>query len=380
MTPTRKALAILGSTGSIGTQTLDVVRTFPDQFRVVGLSCNRNLELLSKQIDEFKPQLVCSNATESEKSDLPQTGWSDGTLSELATHTDVDTVVTATVGDVAIGPTLEAIDAGKQIALANKETVVMAGELVTKRASESGVKILPLDSEPNAIWQCIRGESSTPSKLIITASGGAFRDTPISELGSVTPKQALRHPTWRMGQKITVDSATLMNKALEVIEAHWLFGVPWEDIEIVIHPQSIVHSMVEFVDGSVKAQLSPPDMRLPIQYALAFPDRLPNPNVARFQPARTRELTFFEYDPDRYPCFELAIDFARRGGTSPAFLSGANDAAVESFLGGRIGFLEIENVIRSAISSHEAMPDPDLDHILAAGRDGYRTVNSLSGA
>ena len=379
MTPTKKALAILGSTGSIGTQTLDVVRTFPDRFGVVGLSCNRNLELLSRQIHEFSPQLVCSNATESEKSDLPQTGWRDGSLSDLAVHPDVDTVVTATVGDIAIGPTLQAIDAGKQIALANKETLVMAGELVMHSASENGVDILPLDSEPNAIWQCVRGEDSTPTKLIITASGGAFRDTPISDLGSVTPQQALKHPTWRMGQKITVDSATLMNKALEVIEAHWLFGVAWEDIEIVIHPQSIVHSMVEFADGSVKAQLSPPDMRLPIQYALAYPDRLPNPNVARFHPAETRELTFFEYDPDRYPCFELAIDFAKRGGTSPAFLSGANDAAVESFLDGRIGFLEIGSVIRSALSSHEAVLNPDLDHILAAGREGYETVNDLSG-
>ena len=379
MTPTKKALAILGSTGSIGTQTLDVVRTFPDRFGVVGLSCNRNLELLSTQIHEFNPLLVCSNATESEKSDLPQTGWHDGTLSDLAVHPDVDTVVTATVGDIAIGPTLDAIGAGKQIALANKETLVMAGELVMRRASENGVSILPLDSEPNAIWQCIRGEDSTPAKLIITASGGAFRDTPISDLASVTPRQALRHPTWSMGQKITVDSATLMNKALEVIEAHWLFGVPWEDIEIVIHPQSIIHSMVEFADGSVKAQLSPPDMQLPIQYALAYPERLPNPNVARFNPAKTRELTFFDYDSDRYPCFNMAIDFAKRGGTAPAFLSGANDAAVQSFLDGRIGFLEIESAIRSALSSHLPVLDPDLDDILTAGRHGYRAVRSMTG-
>ena len=379
MTHTKKALAILGSTGSIGTQTLDVVRTFPDRFGVVGLSCNRNLELLAKQIHEFNPMLVCSNATESEKSDLPQTGWRDGALSDLAVHPDVDTVVTATIGDIAIGPTLDAIGAGKQIALANKETLVMAGELVMRRASENGVSILPLDSEPNAIWQCVRGEDSTPAKLIITASGGAFRDTPISDLASVTPRQALRHPTWSMGQKITVDSATLMNKALEVIEAHWLFGVPWEDIEIVIHPQSIIHSMVEFADGSVKAQLSPPDMQLPIQYALAYPERLPNPNVARFNPAKTRELTFFDYDSDRYPCFNMAIDFAKRGGTAPAFLSGANDAAVQSFLDGRIGFLEIESAIRSALSYHLPALDPDLDDILAAGRHGYGAVRSMTG-
>ena len=380
MTPTRKALAILGSTGSVGTQTLDVVRMFPDQFNVLGISCNRNLELLSDQIREFTPELVSSNATESEKSDLPRTGWRDCTLSELATHGDVDVVVTATVGDIAIGPTLGAIEAGKQIALANKETLVMAGELVTRLASENDVKILPLDSEPNAIWQCIRGEASAPAKLIITASGGAFRNTPISELSSVTPQQALQHPTWQMGRKITVDSATLMNKAFEVIEAHWLFGVPWEDIEIVVHPQSIVHSMVEFADGSVKAQLSTPDMRLPIQYALAYPDRLPNPNIPRFLPAKTRELTFSEYDPDRYPCFEMAIEFARRGGTWPAFLSRANDAAVEAFLDSRIGFLEIADLIRDALASHSPVSDPDLRDILAAGKDGFETVNDLAGA
>ena len=380
MTAAKKRLAILGSTGSIGTQTLDVVRTFPDLFQVVGLSCNRSLERLSGQIAEFNPKLVCCNASDSEKAALPQTGWQDCTLSELATDPDVDVVVTATVGDVAIAPTLDAIDAGKQIALANKETIVMAGELVTRRAADNSVDILPLDSEPNAIWQCIRGEDATPAKLIITASGGAFRDTPFAELGSVTPQQALKHPTWRMGQKITVDSATLMNKALEVIEAHWLFGIPWEDIEIVIHPQSIIHSMVEFADGSVKAQLSPPDMRLPIQYALAYPDRLPNPNIARFHPSKTGELTFMDYDPERYPCFEMAIDFAKRGGTWPAFLSGANDAAVEAFLARKISFLEMASVIREALNQHQGVEKPDLPDIISAGQNGYQTVTRLSGA
>ena len=380
MVNVRKGITILGSTGSIGTQTLDVIRTFPDRFRVVGLSCNRSLEKLAHQIGEFDPKLVCCNASDSEKSALPQTGWRDSTLSDLATDSEVDVVVTATVGDVAIGPTLDAIDSGKLIALANKETVVMAGELVTRRAAEKNVAILPLDSEPNAIWQCIRGEDTAPSRLIITASGGAFRDSPIADLGSVTPQQALKHPTWRMGQKITVDSATLMNKAFEVIEAHWLFGVPWEDIEIVIHPQSIIHSMVEFVDGSVKAQLSPPDMRLPIQYALAYPDRLPNPGIARFHPAATRELTFTDYDPERYPCFDMAIEFARLGGTWPAFLSGANDAAVEAFLDRRIGFLEIESVIREALSQHDGAEQPELPDIISAGRSGYRTVTRLAGA
>ena len=379
-------LAVLGSTGSVGTQTLDVARGLPDRLGVVGLSCNRNLRTLAGQIREFGPALVCCNGSDAEKAALPQNGWRDCSLDDLVTHPDVDVVVTATVGDVAIGPTLAAIGAGKQIALANKETVVMAGELVTRLAAEHGVDILPLDSEPNAIWQCVRGESgaagqpgSGVSKLIITASGGAFRDTPLDELGSATPAQALKHPTWTMGRKITVDSATLMNKAFEVIEAHWLFGVDWDDIEIVIHPQSIVHSMVEFVDGSVKAQLSPPDMRLPIQYALTYPERLPNPKVARFSPADAGALTFEEPDPERYPCFDMAIGFARRGGTWPAALSGANDAAVEAFLAGRIGFLEIETAIRAALSGHESVEKPELDDIIAAGRFGYDAVRGLAG-
>ena len=322
---------------------------------------------------------MCCNATDSEKSALPQTGWSDGTLSDLATHSDVDVVVTATVGDVAIGPTLDAIDAGKQIALANKETIVMAGELVTRSASANGVDILPLDSEPNAIWQCIRGEENLPDQAHHHRIGRRLPRHSDRRIGIRYAQQALRHPTWQMGQKITVDSATLMNKAFEVIEAHWLFGVPWEDIQIVIHPQSIVHSMVEFSDGSVKAQLSPPDMRLPIQYALAYPDRLPNPTISRFSAAKTRELTFADYDPERYPCFDMAIDFAKRGGTWPAFLSGANDAAVEVFLDHKIGFLEIETVIREALSRHTSAQRPELPDIISAGREGYDTVTRLAG-
>ena len=255
----------------------------------------------------------------------------------------------------------------------------MAGEIVTSRARARGVDLLPLDSEPNAIWQCIRGESFPVSKLIITASGGALRNTPVEDLASVSPQRALRHPTWSMGRKITVDSATLMNKAFEVIEAHWLFGVPWDDIEIVIHPQSIIHSMVEFVDGSVKAQLSPPDMRLPIQYALAYPDRIPNPDIRRFDPIETGQLTFEHWDPARYPCFDMAIDFARRGGTWPAALSGANDAAVEAFLDGKIGFLEIEQVIRAALDGHQSVETPDLADIIEAGKIGRDRVVALAG-
>ncbi len=375
----KKGLAILGSTGSVGTQTLEVVRSFPEMFEVVGLTCDRSVELLGRQAREFGPRYFHCNGAPDEKALIAATGACERDPLLLVGEEAVDVVVTATTGDVAIAPTLAAIDAGKQIALANKETVVMAGELVTERAEMNGVDILPLDSEPNAIWQCIRGEGegSSVSRLIITASGGALRNTPIAKLKSVTPRQALRHPTWKMGRKITVDSATLMNKAFEVIEAHWLFGVDWDDIEIVIHPQSIVHSMVEFVDGSVKAQLSPPDMRLPIQYALAYPERMANPQIARFRPTETGALTFQEWERERYPCFEMAIGFARRGGTWPAALSGANDAAVEAFLSGRIGFLEIEQVIRAALEGHRNVDIPEIGDVLDAGRDGKARVFEL---
>ena len=375
----KRRLAILGSTGSVGTQTLDVVRTFPDMFEVVALACNRNLELLGRQIEEFRPRYIHCNGAEDEKSRLLGNGVRELGLAELVCQDEVDVVVTATTGDVAIAPTLAAISARKQIALANKETIVMAGQMVTSLANSEGVDLMPLDSEPNAIWQCVRGERATVSRLIITASGGAFRDTPLDKLSSVTPAQALRHPTWEMGRKITVDSATLMNKAFEVIEAHWLFGMPWEDIEIVIHPQSVIHSMVEFVDGSVKAQLSKPDMRLPIQYALLYPDRVENPHIERFDPVATGSLTFQDWERERYPCFDMAIGFAKRGGAWPAALSGANDAAVEAFLDGRIGFTEIEGVIRAALDRHESVEEPELEDIIRAGRSGYDAVTELAG-
>lgn len=375
----KKGLVILGSTGSVGTQTLDVVRTFPDSLDVIGLACNRNIELLSRQISEFRPRYVYCNGSEEEKSRLIPNNVERRELVDMVRDDDVDIVVTATTGDVAIAPTLAAIAARKQIALANKETIVMAGEMVTSLASAEGIDLMPLDSEPNAIWQCTRGERATVSKLIITASGGAFRNTPLNELSSVTPQQALKHPTWDMGRKITVDSATLMNKAFEVIEAHWLFGMPWEDIQVVIHPQSVVHSMVEFVDGSVKAQLSNPDMRLPIQYALLYPHRLENPKIARFDPISTSLLTFHDWERERYPCFDMAIDFAKRGGTWPAALSGANDAAVEAFLDEKIAFLEIERIIRAALDSHRSVANPELSDIISAGKFGYDAVTELAG-
>ena len=301
-----------------------------------------------------------------EKAFLQELDCAGSEIDEIAASADVDIVVAATSGDVAVPATFAGIEAGKDIALANKETVVIAGDLVTQAARDNNVSLLPLDSEPNAIWQCLRGEDKAVSKLIITASGGAFRNTPLDSLADVTNEQALRHPTWQMGAKITVDSATMMNKAFEVIEAHWLFGVPWEDIDVVIHPQSMIHSMVEFVDGSVKAQISPPDMRLPIQYALFYPRRLHNAAIKSFNPVATGTLSFEPLDADRYPCFHLALEVAQRGGTWPAALCGADDAAVELFLAGKIGFMEIREVIAEALRDHRSIEEPTLQDALAA--------------
>ncbi len=372
-----KGLAVLGSTGSIGTQTLDVVRSFPGDFRVVALAARRNLDLLETQVREFHPKLVSCEGTAEEKAALLSNGCVDCVMEEMVLDDDVDLVVTATVGDVALTPTISAIEAGKKVALANKESVVMAGELLTRLADEHDASLLPIDSEPNAIWQCLSGEQRAISRLIITASGGAFRDKDPEQLKDVTPEQALNHPTWTMGPKITVDSATLMNKAFEVIEAHWLFGVPWEDIEVVVHPESIIHSMVEFVDGSVKAHMSPPDMRLPIHYALFYPDRVRNESVARFDPVATGALTFEALNPERYPCFQLGLDVAMRGGTWPAALCGADEMAVELFLSRRIGFAEIPSVIGEALEGHQPVMDPAPDNILAAAAWARGRVSEL---
>ena len=374
---TTKRLAVLGSTGSIGTQTLDIVRTFPDDFSAVGLVARNSRSLLETQIQEFRPKMAYCEGSEDEKAFLGEYGCVDCEIDEIAASPDVDIVVAATTGDVAIPATFAGIEAGKDIALANKETVVVAGELVTQAARDCNVSLLPLDSEPNAIWQCLRGEDKAVSKLIITASGGAFRNTPIDLLADVTNEQALRHPTWQMGAKITVDSATMMNKAFEVIEAHWLFGVPWDDIEVVIHPQSMIHSMVELLDGSVKAQISPPDMRLPIQYALFYPRRLHNPSIKPFDPIATGALSFESLDPERYPCFNLALEVARRGGTWPAALCGADDAAVDLFLAGKIGFMEIPVVISEALREHSNIEEPTLQDTLDAASTARRRAAGI---
>ena len=377
MKRTPKGLAVLGSTGSIGTQTLDIVRAFPERFRVVGLAARRSLDLLGRQVREFHPKLVSCEGSSAEKAKLLSNGSEDSHMDEMVRDPEVDMVVTATVGDVALAPTFAAIGKGKTVALANKETVVMAGELVTAHARRYDVPLLPLDSEPNAIWQCLRGEEREVSRLIITASGGSFRKRPLAELADVKPQEALDHPTWKMGAKITVDSATMMNKAFEVIEAHWLFSVPWENIDVVIHPQSLIHSMVEFVDGSVKAQISPPDMRLPIQYALFYPDRVYNESIRKFDPVATGALTFEPWDQERYPCFDIALDIAKRGGTWPAALCGADEGAVDGFLAGHIGFLEIGPVILEALAEHQNIEQPSLDDTLAAARWAQERVSAL---
>ena len=374
-----KRLAILGSTGSIGRQTLDIVRAFPDEFTVVGLSAGNNLDLLAEQATEFRPQVVsCEGPPEILAPRLPA-GCKIAGHEDVAAHPDADVVMAASVGKAGLSPLMAAIRARKTVALANKEPVVMAGHIVMGEAARLGVDILPVDSEPSAIWQCLRGEQKDLSKVVITASGGAFRDRPREELAGVTPEEALKHPTWSMGRKITIDSATLMNKGFEVIEARWLFDLPWEKIDVVVHHQSIIHAMVEFADGSVKAQLSPPDMRLPIQCALFHPQRVENGALPRFNPVETGALTFGALDMDRYPCFRLALESGRKGATYPAVVSAADEVAVELFLDRRIGFTSIPDLVEDVLSRHVPVSEPGLEDILHADEWARETARAWAG-
>ncbi len=360
-----KGLVLLGSTGSIGRQTLDVVRSNPGKFKVLGLAAGNNIELLAKQVEEFRPEMLYCQATAAEGA-IPKTGWRFTPMSEMVTQADAGAIMVATVGREGLKPTLAALDARKNVALANKEVIVMAGNAVMEGARRNSVEILPVDSEPSAMWQCMRGEGKEIQRIFLTASGGPFRTRAISDLPKVTQEEALNHPTWRMGRKITVDSATLMNKGMEVIEASWLFGVPIDRIEVVIHPQSIIHSMVEFVDGSVKAQLGPPDMRLPIQFSLSYPDRWENPTLPRLDPVKVANLGFEPLDLERYPCFKLALEAGRKGGTYPAVLAAADEAAVLMFLAHQIGFHEIPVIVDAALSAHKPTYTPSLEDILDA--------------
>ena len=374
-----KGLSVLGSTGSIGTQTLDVVRAHPDKLKIVGLAANSNYKLLLNQIEEFKPQFVYLNTYNTALNNLPDCVHVVDDISDLIINGQVEIVVTATTGYASVIPTLAAVDLGIDIALANKESIVMLGPILMNKIEKSSSSLLPLDSEPSAIWQCIRGENSPPEKLLITASGGAFRDVDIKELKNVNKNDALKHPTWNMGAKITVDSATMMNKAFEVIEAKWLFNVDWDQIEVAIHPESIIHSMVEFEDGVTKAQLSVPDMRLPIQHALFFPERIKSSEPNRFRPTDTKQLTFKEIDRERYPCFHMAIDYAKRGDTWPSALCGADEGAVDKFLEGSISFVEIESVIKNVMELHRPCKNPNVDQIIDAYRWAKTQVENLIG-
>ena len=374
-----KRIAILGSTGSIGRQTLDVVRAFPAEFDVVALSAWNNRDLLLKQAEEFHPTLLWSKDQWTPEC-LPRGTQVADNLTEIVTNDNVDLIVQGIVGNIGLLPTLEALEAGKKVAMANKEPFVIAGELLTEAAARGGGQLLPVDSEPSAIWQCLQGEETQSSvrRLIITASGGALRHLALGEIAKVTPDQALKHPTWNMGRKITIDCATLMNKGFEVIESHWLFGMPWEQLDVVIHHQSIIHSMVEFTDGSMKAQMGEPDMRLPIQYAMFYPQRMASEKTPRFDPILTGSLTFEEMDPQRYPCFVTALEAGHAGGTYPTVLSASDEVAVDLFLQGRIGFMDIHRLVASTLESHNSISRPTLDDILSADEWARQIVRTAA--
>jgi 1-deoxy-D-xylulose-5-phosphate reductoisomerase len=371
-----RRLAILGSTGSIGVTTLDVVARFPDRFEVVALAAGKNVERLADQVSRFQPQLVAvsdaDNATALRRLVPGYRGevlcGADG-LTAVATAPAAELTVSALVGALGLLPTLHAIEAGKHVALANKEVLVVAGELVTTAARRAGVSLFPLDSEHNAVLQVLRGHRRDEvRRVILTASGGPFLHRPVHELRTVTRDEALRHPTWKMGDKITIDSATLMNKGLEVIEAHWLFDLPPERIDVVIHPQSIVHSMVEYIDGSVLAQMGIPDMAIPISYILAHPDRLPMDHLPSLDLPRAGTLEFAQPDLSKFVCLGLAYRALRSGGTAPAVLNGANEIVVAAFLAGEIAFLDIANILMAVLEEHHPVAATDLETLLAADR------------
>lgn len=386
---TVKAITLLGSTGSIGTQTLDIVAQYPDQFQIVGLAAGRNVELLAAQVRQFRP-LIVAIANEAELPALkaaiadldPQPTLVTGKegIAEVARYGDAETVVTGIVGYAGLLPTIAAIEAGKNIALANKETLIAGGPIVLPLVQKHGVKLLPADSEHSAIFQCLQGvPEGGLRRILLTASGGAFRDWPVEKLAEVTVADALKHPNWSMGRKITVDSATLMNKGLEVIEAHYLFDLDYSQIEIVIHPQSIIHSLIELQDTSVLAQLGWPDMRLPLLYALSWPERV----YADWEPLdliKAGTLTFQEPNHAKYPCMHLAYAAGRAGGAMPAVLNAANEQAVALFLEEKIQFLDIPRLIETACDRYQShnCSDPSLEDIIAADQWARQEVLTAS--
>jgi len=380
---TVKNIGILGSTGSIGRSSLEVIANFPDRFRVRYLTAKKNTKLLHKQIRKFHPEAVAvadyASAIELKRAvnGSIKIFVGDEGVREIASQKDTDIVINALVGFAGLHPTLDAIKLGKTVALANKETLVVGGELITKSLKKYGAKLIPIDSEHSAILQCLTGEKTENIRqLILTASGGPFRTMEKNRFKHVTVREALNHPNWKMGSKITIDSATLMNKGLEVIEAYWLFGLPPEKIDVVIHPQSIIHSMVEFVDGSVKAQLGIPDMKIPIQYALTYPDRAPS-KFARVDFVRLGTITFLKPDKKKFRCLALAYDALATGGTAPAILNAANEVAVHLFLNGIITFDRIPKIIRNALQNVPVDTSPSLNNIMDADAETRAFVNSL---
>jgi len=383
--PHRRAFALLGSTGSVGVSTLALVERFPERFRAVALAAGRNMAVRAEQVRRHEPELV-SVADQASAAELRARvpgyagtilAGADGPLA-VATHPSADIVLSALVGALGLEPTLAGIDAGKDVALANKEVLVVAGALVTRAARARGVRLLPVDSEHNAIFQALHGHDRTEvRRLILTASGGPFLRHTVADLDHVTRADALKHPTWKMGPKITIDSATLMNKGLEVIEAHWLFDVEPDRIDVVIHPQSIIHSMVEFIDGSVLSQMAVPDMTIPIAYALAYPQRLPLTHLRTLDLPAAGELTFVAPDLERFPCLGLAYRALRAGGTMPAVLNAANEVAVERFLAEDIGYRDVPAVVAAVMDAHVAAPAADLATLLAADRWARERARTL---
>lgn len=378
-----KRITILGSTGSIGVNTLNVIRNFPERFKVETLTVNSNIQLLEEQIKEFHPSLVvvknekCAEELKQRIGSLAEVLSGDEGLLIAARRDNYDILVSALVGFAGLAPTVESIKLSKRIALANKETLVVAGELVTSLCKEYNSELIPVDSEHSAIFQCLVGEKSGEvEKLILTASGGPFLNRDRESLKYVSVEEALNHPNWKMGSKITIDSASMMNKGLEVIEAQWLFNIPKDKIEVVVHPQSIVHSMVEFIDGSIKAQMGLPDMKLPIQYALAYPERLPGfSNRAKM--AEIRALSFYEPDFKKFECLKLAYDVIESGGTAPCVLNAANEIAVGKFLDGSIKFLQIPEIIKESLNKMENHRKPDIETIFECDKQTREFAQKL---
>lgn len=375
-----KNICILGSTGSIGKSSLEVIDNLSDQFQVLYLTTNKNTAVLRRQIDRFKPKAVavvdthCATALKHSLNGSIHVYAGEEGLLELASKDDVEIVISSLVGLAGLRPTIEAIKKGKTVALANKETLVAAGEIITRLVKEHNAKLIPIDSEHSAILQCLAGENSEHlAKLLLTASGGPFLHVDTKDFDSITVEEALKHPNWNMGDKVTIDSATLMNKGLEVIEAHWLFNLPPEKIEVLIHPQSIIHSMVEFIDGSIKAQLGVPDMKIPIQYSLTYPERVES-NYPRIDFSKLRQMTFYKPDTEKFKCLALSYDALRCGGTMPAVLNAANEVAVNLFLQRKIKFSMIPTIIEEAMHNHSVKFNPSLEDIIEADASARQFV------